>query len=204
MDRKIPLKPRKSPLQKRSRQTVEDILDAATRILKRDGLKGLTTNKVALEAGLSIGSLYQYFPNKSSIFYGLHIRHVQNVRNTLIRVTEENRQKLRHVAREAVLEAFFEAQTRDGKLHEALENASYFSEKQAEDGKLSDFRTFLRVDELGSGPEWDLALKIAVNVIFSLAHELASRNLPPEDVRRWSRECAEMVSGYLEEKKETP
>jgi hypothetical protein len=94
------------------------------------------------------------------------------------------------MAREAVLEA--------------LENASTFSEKQAENGKLSDFRTFLRVDELGSGPEWGLKLKIAVNVIFSLAHELASRSLPPEDVRMWSRECADMVSGYVWEKKETP
>jgi AcrR family transcriptional regulator len=57
MDRKIPLKPKKSQLQKRSRQTVEDILDAATRILKRDGLKGVTANKVAEEAPGSASDL---------------------------------------------------------------------------------------------------------------------------------------------------
>lgn len=66
MVRKIPLKPRKSPIQKGSRQTVEDIFEAATRILKRGGFNGVSTNTAAQKAGLRIGSLYQdfYFPNK--------------------------------------------------------------------------------------------------------------------------------------------
>lgn len=59
--------PRKQPQQPRSRDTVEVILTAAERILARDGLDGLTTARIAELAGISVGSLYQYFPNKEAI-----------------------------------------------------------------------------------------------------------------------------------------
>ena len=57
---------RKEPRQERARATVEAILEAAARILDRQGWKGFTTNAVAEVAGVSIGSLYQYFPNKAA------------------------------------------------------------------------------------------------------------------------------------------
>ncbi len=59
--------PRKIPQQERSRRTVERILDAATRVLAERGYDGASTNRVAAEAGISNGSLYQYFPNKDAI-----------------------------------------------------------------------------------------------------------------------------------------
>lgn len=68
---RITLKPRKQPLQDRSQQTVTTILEAASRILEREGLAGFTTNAVAGRAGVSIGSLYQYFPNKDSLVVAL-------------------------------------------------------------------------------------------------------------------------------------
>lgn len=58
---------RKSPTQKRSRETVRRILDAATEVLKERGYVGLSTNRIAAQAGISPGSLYQYFPNKDAI-----------------------------------------------------------------------------------------------------------------------------------------
>lgn len=61
------LEPRKRPHQQRSATTVETILEAAARILERKGLDALTTNAVAELAGVSIGSLYQYFPGKAAI-----------------------------------------------------------------------------------------------------------------------------------------
>jgi len=60
-------KPRKSPVQARSAATVEAILEAAARILESEGLDGYTTNAIAKRAGVSVGSLYQYFPNKDAI-----------------------------------------------------------------------------------------------------------------------------------------
>lgn len=65
------LKPRKAPLQRRSAQTVEAVLEAAARILETRGLDGYTTNAVAERAGVSIGSLYQYFPNRDALTVAL-------------------------------------------------------------------------------------------------------------------------------------
>ncbi|GAB2879938.1 hypothetical protein GCM10027093_13860 [Paraburkholderia jirisanensis] len=62
-----PLAPRKAPLQRRSAATVEAILEAAARILETTGFGGYTTNAVAQLAGVSIGSLYQYFPNRDAL-----------------------------------------------------------------------------------------------------------------------------------------
>jgi AcrR family transcriptional regulator len=67
----IDLRPRKSPRQARSAYTVETILAAATRILESESLAGLNTNRVAEVAGVSVGSLYQYFPNKSALIAAL-------------------------------------------------------------------------------------------------------------------------------------
>jgi AcrR family transcriptional regulator len=68
------LDPRKKPGQKRSAATVAAVLEAAARILETEGLDGYTTNAVARRAGISIGSLYQYFPSKDAITKALILR----------------------------------------------------------------------------------------------------------------------------------
>ncbi|WP_108125083.1 TetR/AcrR family transcriptional regulator [Saccharospirillum mangrovi] len=68
------VKPRKSPRQRRSEATVDSILEAAARILETHGFAGYTTNAVASLAGVSIGSLYQYFPTKEAITASLITR----------------------------------------------------------------------------------------------------------------------------------
>lgn len=66
-----PLKPRKSPRQERAAETVAIILEAAACILERDGFAGYNTNAIAERAGVSIGSLYQYFPGKEALTIAL-------------------------------------------------------------------------------------------------------------------------------------
>ena len=78
-----PLSPRRRPVQGRSRETVEVILAAAAQVLERQGLAGFTTNAVALRAGVSIGSLYQYFPNKESLTAALIERSTESLRASL-------------------------------------------------------------------------------------------------------------------------
>lgn len=70
---------RKVPGQARSRATVEAIVDAATHVLGRRGWAKFTTNEVAAVAGASIGSLYQYFPNKLSLIEAIRRRHFDGV-----------------------------------------------------------------------------------------------------------------------------
>lgn len=62
---------RKRPKQARSRDLVNALMQTTARILARDGWDALTTNRVAKEAGVSVGSLYQYFPNKDALVSGL-------------------------------------------------------------------------------------------------------------------------------------
>ncbi|WP_158903732.1 TetR/AcrR family transcriptional regulator [Burkholderia sp. L27(2015)] len=64
---RTPLAPRKTPTQRRSADTVDAIIEAAARILEEQGFEGYTTNAVAQRAGVSIGSLYQYFPGKDAL-----------------------------------------------------------------------------------------------------------------------------------------
>lgn len=66
--------PRKSPRQSRSAETVGIIIEAAARILETDAHDGFSTNAVATKAGVSIGTLYQYFPNKDAILGALLAR----------------------------------------------------------------------------------------------------------------------------------
>src|ERR1700742_2967791 len=70
---------RRQPQQGRARQTVEAVLDAVIKILKREGFQAVTTNRIAEVAGVSIGSVYQYFPDKRAIFVALHERHVEEI-----------------------------------------------------------------------------------------------------------------------------
>lgn len=72
------LAPRKSPTQDRSRRTVERILDAAARVFHEHGYAGATTNDIADAADVSIGSLYQYFPNKDALLMALTKRHIES------------------------------------------------------------------------------------------------------------------------------
>jgi AcrR family transcriptional regulator len=66
---------RRQPRQQRAQQTVDAVLDSVARLLKRGGVAAVTTNRIAEVAGVSIGSVYQYFPNKQAIFTALLDRH---------------------------------------------------------------------------------------------------------------------------------
>jgi AcrR family transcriptional regulator len=69
--------PRKPPHQARAKATVDAILDATARILADDGFEAVNTNRVAEVAGVSVGSLYQYFPNKGSLVGAVAVRHTE-------------------------------------------------------------------------------------------------------------------------------
>lgn len=102
--RKRHLEPRKSPLQARSSATVDAVLEAAARILERKGFEGYTTNAVAEVAGVSIGSLYQYFSNKDALTVALIERESSLLLDDIARVDSQHghRARLEHLIRSAV------------------------------------------------------------------------------------------------------
>jgi AcrR family transcriptional regulator len=75
--------PRKAPTQQRSRATVDAIVDATASVLVRDGYDALSTNKVAHEAGVSVGSLYQYFPGKEALVAAVMERHASRMQDDI-------------------------------------------------------------------------------------------------------------------------
>jgi AcrR family transcriptional regulator len=78
-----PTKARKTPLQARSKLMVETILDATARILVEEGFSRTTTNRVAERAGISVGSLYQYFPSREALVAGVAQRYSETMKATL-------------------------------------------------------------------------------------------------------------------------
>jgi AcrR family transcriptional regulator len=84
MHRQVRTTPRKQPRQERSKATVDAILEASARVLVKHGFDGLTTNAAATAAGVSIGSLYQYFPNKEAIVAALIENHLEQMNTAVL------------------------------------------------------------------------------------------------------------------------
>jgi AcrR family transcriptional regulator len=76
---KRPRSMRKQPRQARSRDTVDVIVEAGAQVLARKGWSGFNTNDVAATAGVSIGSIYQYFPDKLVLIDAIRLRHLDQV-----------------------------------------------------------------------------------------------------------------------------
>lgn len=81
MEKNLSIK--KKPSQARSQQRLKLINQAAEQILNRDGLTGLTMPKLALEAEVSVGSLYQYYPNKKAVLKSIYDRYLMEIRQTV-------------------------------------------------------------------------------------------------------------------------
>ena len=79
--------PRRVPMQERARQRVDGILDAAAHVFDEVGYEAATTNAIAARAGVSIGSIYQFFPNKSALLNALAARYRDEVRVLFQRMT---------------------------------------------------------------------------------------------------------------------
>lgn len=80
---------RKAPIQTRSIARVEQILRAAETLLREQGLAAVTTSSIARKAGLPVGSIYQYFPNKKAVFFSLYDAYLQQIR-TLMDVLDQD------------------------------------------------------------------------------------------------------------------
>ena len=120
MARKPSTNPRKPATQERSRLTVDALLEATARVLMKEGYDRASTNKIAAVAGVSIGSLYQYFPSKEALVAAVIDRHMhemmQVVRDALIKVATR---PIEVAARELV-SVMIDAHRVNPKLHRVL------------------------------------------------------------------------------------
>src|SRR6185295_18643348 len=120
MYRQVKTTPRKRPRQDRSRATVDTVLAATARVLVKRGFDGLTTNAVAEAAGISIGSLYQYFPNKEALVAALIEKHVEDMNAAILSELTRVAQLPMPQAVRAVIELTVKAHAIEPELHQVL------------------------------------------------------------------------------------
>jgi len=118
------LEPRKTPVQARSVASVDAILEATLQVLLQVGKERLTTTRVASRAGVSVGTLYQYFPNKSALLQAALRRHMVEVAEAVEVVCKEQRGARLQPMVTALISAFLTAKMKDAKTSVALYSVS--------------------------------------------------------------------------------
>jgi AcrR family transcriptional regulator len=120
MKRKVLTSPRKRASQHRSRATVEALVEATARLLVKEGYEHASTNRIAQIAGVSVGSLYQYFPSKEALVAAVIERHnsevMQMVREALGKVALSSIE----IAAQELVSVMINAHRVDPKLHRIL------------------------------------------------------------------------------------
>lgn len=205
MAAKIRTNPRKSASQKRSRLTVAALLEATARILVREGFDKASTNRIAEVAGVSVGSLYQYFPGKEALVAALIDRHNQEVMQAVQgELAEAVDLPMEQAVRKLVAVAI-KAHRIDPKLHRVL------SEQIPRVGRLEKVATFnqenyalfkayleSRRDEIRA-VDLGLASFVCVTSIEALTHTavLHQKLVSEEAMEALVDEATRLVVGYL-------
>src|SRR5262245_56101297 len=112
--------PRKKASQERSRLTVDALLEATARVLLKDGYDGASTNRIAAAAGVSIGSLYQYFPSKEALVAAVIERHTQELSEVVLDALRNVSDRPLDIGARALITAAIDAHRVDPKLHRVL------------------------------------------------------------------------------------
>jgi AcrR family transcriptional regulator len=199
-------KPRKSASQARSRLTIDALLEATARVLTKEGYDRASTNKIAAVAGVSIGSLYQYFPSKEALVAAVIDRHMhdmlQLVREALIKAATR---PIEVAARELV-SIMLDAHRIDPKLHRVLveqvprtrrlENIESIERETY--GLVRDYLEAHR-DQLDVADP-DVAAFVCVTAVEALTHAAVVRRpeiLTDEKAGRLVDDVTRLIVGYL-------
>ncbi|MDQ0085282.1 AcrR family transcriptional regulator [Variovorax boronicumulans] len=170
---------RKAPRQQRSRVTVDVIVEAATRVLARRGWARFTTNEIAAVAGVSVGSLYQYFPNKLAIAEAIRQRHLDEVLVALSGAGDDSEAVAldQRVARFA--DGVIAAHSVDEALHRVLLDEvplvarSSYAEFEAEYQRR--YRALIAASASGAAGDDETAARVLSSAVEGVVHAAAHR-----------------------------
>jgi AcrR family transcriptional regulator len=203
--RKAHTNPRKTAVQKRSRATVNALLQATARILIREGYDKASTNRVAEVAGVSVGSLYQYFPSKDALVAAVIDRHSQQVMQAVQGEFAESLELPIEQAVRKLVAVAVKAHRIDPKLHcvlaeqiprvGRLENVATFNRQNYAlfASYLERHREEIRPCDLG------LAAFVCVTSIEALTHTavLHQKMVSDEAMNALVEDTTRLVVGYL-------
>lgn len=195
------LGPRKQPRQARAVELVDAILKSAIRVLEREGGAAFTTIRVAKVAGVSVGSLYQYFPNKHAILFRLQQDEWQATSRLLDRILTDVRQDARARLRTALV-TFFETERAEATLRRALAAAGPFHETAQSEEQRASRRRLLRglIREVApdlSPERGAFAADLYVALLAGMGEHVSETQQSRTEVARWAHAIADMFLGYL-------
>ncbi len=198
----LPL-PRRIPRQARSRALVEAILEATARVLAEHGYAGTNTNVVAERAGVSVGSVYQYFPNKDSLVTALHERHAAQMQAAVEEALARGRAADLPGCLAAIVHALLKAHQVAPELHRVLEKEFPFfdaprEQSPADQGIHQRLRQLLEDHRSAVVPRnLDLATWIVLQTMESLVHAAVIPPGTPHPVAEVEQAIVEVLMGYL-------
>lgn len=194
---------RKHPRQARSTELVLAILQAATQVLASEGAQRFTTARVAEKAGISIGSLYQYFPNKAAILFRLQHDEWQQTTAMLQSILEN--QSLPPLARlRALVHAFIRSECEEAAMRVALNDAAplYRDAPEAQEAKSAGDRVYQAfMQELlphASVQIRMLAGELITTTLSSVGHTFSEKPRDGTDIDAWANAMADMFEAYIE------
>lgn len=192
---------RKRPKQQRSRSTVESIIEAGARVLAKRGWANFTTNEVAHTAGVSIGSLYQYFPNNLAIAEAIRKRHLAEILQALpdIRAQEEKVSIEEHIGR--LIDAVVTLHATNQDLHRILIDEVPLAPREFYDTFEREYHR--RYEDLiravapsdDTGTDHLVAARILADALEGIVHSASRRNELMSPVIK--REATKMIMFYL-------
>jgi AcrR family transcriptional regulator len=197
------LEPRKSPVQARSTASVDAILEATIQVLLSVGKERLTTTRVALRAGVSVGTLYQYFPNKSALLKAVLRRHLNQVMEATERVCREQAGNSLEEMAAALINAFLEAKMRDAKTSVALYSVSSDVDGvkiQQQMGLMSN-KAIVAMLESAREPlmkDPQLVASMLQGAMAGVSRRLLESGAPEKQFESLRQELIFLVSAYLE------
>ncbi|MBW8774750.1 MAG: TetR family transcriptional regulator [Stenotrophomonas sp.] len=195
---------RKQPRQVRSNDLVPAILEAAAQVLKQEGAPRFTTARVAERAGVSIGSLYQYFPNKAAILFRLQQDEWQQtagmVRDILQDGTIPPLQRLRRLVHAFILSECDEAQTR-GALRDAAPLYRDAPEVQQARSVADTAMEAFMAEALPRALESTRrrAIDLIETSLGACGREFSSTPRSNDEIHAWSDAVADMFCAYLQQ-----
>ena len=194
---------RKRPLQARSARLVEDILEGAARVLARHGARLFTTVRVAEEAGVSIGSLYQYFPSKEALLFRLQTDEWTETWGVLDEILSDVKLGPLDRLRKAVL-VFFRSEQQEAALRVALDDAGALFRDAPEAAAFfvvikARMNAFFE-EALPSVPEEPraFAAEMVLTSMAALAEKVTAQGLGRAEVDAWAKSSADMYCAYIE------
>lgn len=194
---------RKQPQQARSTELVNAILQAATQVLAKEGVQRFTTARVAEKAGVSVGSVYQYFPNKAAILFRLQSDEWQQTTHLLCRILEDVQtppfERLRNL-----VHAFIRSECEEAAMRVALNDAAplYRDAPEAQDAKASGQRAIqvFMQEVLPKAPKATrtLAGELITATFSAVGKDFSESPRTPAEIKAYADAMADMFCAYLE------